>query len=208
MIETEFHQDDRGFFVENYHKQRFAEHGILDEFVQDNHSRSAKDVLRGFHYQDLSAPMAKLVRCTSGRILDVAVDLRVGSPSFGRWFATELSADNMLQLLVPVGFGHAFLTLSESADVQYKCTGYYAPSAEGSLRWNDPDLAVDWPISDPIISAKDAQAPTLREYQRKPAFRYSQPGQATPTPALPQRGREKHAAPAPTLPQRGRERTS
>jgi dTDP-4-dehydrorhamnose 3,5-epimerase len=166
--------------VENYHRQRFIDAGIADDFVQDNHSRSGRGVLRGIHYQDMTAPMGKLVRCTNGRILDVAVDLRAGSPTFGKWFATELSHDGMRQLLVPVGFGHAFLTLSESADVQYKCTGYYSQAAEGTVRWNDPDLGIDWPIQDPIVSQKDAQAPTLRDYLARPAFQYRPQAAARP----------------------------
>jgi dTDP-4-dehydrorhamnose 3,5-epimerase len=173
VIEPEVYRDDRGFFFESYQKRRFTELGVTDEFVQDNHSRSTHGVLRGIHYQDGSAPMAKLVRCTLGRILDVAVDLRTGSPTFGRWSAAELRADNMRQLLVPVGFGHAFLTLSEVAEVQYKCSGYYTPAAEGAIVWNDPDLAIDWPIRDPVVSAKDRGALTLKAYARQPAFRYA-----------------------------------
>ena len=179
LIDVDFHRDDRGFFVESYHKQRFAEQGIPLDFVQDNHSRSVKGVLRGIHFQDSSAPMAKLVRCTAGRVLDVAVDLRVGSPTFGRWTATELSLENMRQLLVPVGFGHAFLTLTETADVIYKCSGYYAPSAEGAIRWNDPDLKIQWPVKDPIVSDRDAVAPSLQDYLRKPAFHYQRPEMAS-----------------------------
>jgi dTDP-4-dehydrorhamnose 3,5-epimerase len=173
VIEPNVNRDDRGFFFESYHRRRFAELGITDEFVQDNHSRSMQGVLRGIHYQDMSAPMAKLVRCTLGRILDVAVDLRAGSPTFGRWSAAELSAQNMRQLLVPVGFGHAFLTLSEVAEVQYKCSGYYTPAAEGAIVWNDRQLAIDWPIKDPVVSAKDRGAPGFEDYARKPAFRFS-----------------------------------
>ena len=173
MIEPDVFRDDRGFFFESYHKQRFAELGVTDEFVQDNHSRSMQGVLRGIHYQDMSAPMAKLVRCTLGRILDVAVDLRAGSPTFGRWSAAELSADNKRQLLVPVGFGHAFLTLSDVAEVQYKCSGFYTPGAEGAIVWNDPELAIDWPIKDPVVSAKDRAAPSLRSYRKTPAFSYT-----------------------------------
>jgi dTDP-4-dehydrorhamnose 3,5-epimerase len=172
LIEPDVHRDQRGFFLESYHKRRFAELGIRDEFVQDNHSRSLHGVLRGIHYQDLSAPMAKLVRCTVGRILDVAVDLRAGSPTFGRWWSAELSADNQRQLLVPVGFGHAFLTLSDAAEVQYKCSGFYTPTAEGSIVWNDPDLAIDWPIAQPVVSAKDGAAPTFKAYAKHPAFHY------------------------------------
>lgn len=156
--------------MESYHKQRFHEHGITAEFVQDNHSRSAARVLRGLHYQDLSAPMAKLVRCTQGRIFDVAVDIRAGSPRFGRWVGEELSEVNMLQLWVPVGFAHGFLALSETADVQYKCTGLYTPAAEGAIRWGDPDIGVEWPISDPVVSKRDAAAMSLKEYQANPAF--------------------------------------
>jgi len=173
VIEPDVFRDDRGFFFESYHKQRFAELGVTDEFVQDNHSRSMQGVLRGIHYQDMSAPMAKLVRCTLGRILDVAVDLRAGSPTFGRWSAAELSADNKRQLLVPVGFGHAFLTLSDVAEVQYKCSGFYTPGAEGAIVWNDPELAIDWPIKDPVVSAKDRAAPSLQSYRKTPAFSYT-----------------------------------
>lgn len=171
VLEPDVHRDGRGFFLESYHRQRYAEHGIRDDFVQDNHSRSAQGVLRGIHYQDMTAPMSKLVRCTVGSILDVAVDLRLGSPTFGRWVAEELTAENMHQVFVPVGFGHAFLTLSESADVEYKCGGYYAPSAEGSVAWNDPDIGIRWPIDAPALSDKDRRAPTLAEYSKHPAFR-------------------------------------
>ena len=149
--------------------------GVTDEFVQDNHSRSAKGVLRGIHYQDMSAPMAKLVRCTVGRILDVAVDLRADSPTYGKWWASELNDQNMHQLLVPVGFGHAFVTLSDVAEVQYKCSGYYTPSSEGAVAWNDPELAIDWPITSPTVSAKDQQAQSFAAYRQRPAFRYEAP---------------------------------
>jgi dTDP-4-dehydrorhamnose 3,5-epimerase len=172
LIDTDCIRDERGFFLESYHRQRFAEHGLELDFVQDNHSRSLRQVLRGFHYQDMTAPMAKLVRCTAGSILDVAVDLRVGSPTFGRWVATELSADNIRQILVPVGFGHAFVTLSDAAEVQYKCTGFYTPAAEGSVAWNDPDIGVEWPFPDPLLSDRDRRAPSLRSYLERPAFRY------------------------------------
>ena len=172
MIEPVRHGDGRGFFLESYHRQRDVEHGIADEFVQDNHSRSVRGVLRGIHYQDTTAPMSKLVRCALGSILDVAVDLRAGSPTFGRWVAEELNAENMHQLYVPVGFGHAFLTLSESADVEYKCGGYYAPGAEGSVIWNDPEIGISWPNSEPTLSDRDRRAPSLSDYLKKPAFRF------------------------------------
>ncbi len=173
VIDTNFVRDERGFFIESYHRKRFIEHGIKDEFVQDNHSKSRKDVLRGIHYQDMRAPMGKLVRCTAGRILDVAVDLRVGSPTFGKWVGVELSAENMRQIMIPAGFGHAFLTLSEEAEVQYKCTTYYAPETEGVIAWDEPDLAIDWPCRNPILSARDRNGMLLKEYLKNPAFRYS-----------------------------------
>jgi len=172
IIDTDYFRDERGFFIEAYHKQRYMEHGISYEFVQDNHSRSGAKVLRGFHYQDMTAPMAKLVRCTVGAILDVAVDLRVGSPTFGQYVAVELTADNMRQLLVPEGFGHAFATLSQVAEVHYKCSGYYSPPSEGTVAWNDPDIGVPWPYDDPVISARDSQGMSLQQYLERPAFRY------------------------------------
>ena len=170
MVETDFYRDERGFFIEAYHRQRFLKAGITEEFVQDNHSRSKRGVLRGLHYQDLSAPMSKLVRCSGGSILDVAVDLRIGSPTFGKWFKTELSEENMHQLFIPVGFGHGFLTLTEWADVQYRCGGYYEPTAEGAIAWNDPDLKISWPIDAPVLSARDASAQSLKQYLERPAF--------------------------------------
>lgn len=173
IVDTDFVRDERGFFIETYHKRRFAEHGLDYGFVQDNHSRSGRGVLRGIHYQDLTAPMAKLVRCTLGCVFDVAVDLRVGSPTFARWIGVELSAQNMTQLMVPVGFGHAFLTLSDVAEVQYKCTGYYTPSAEACLAWNDPDIGIEWPTSaPPILSARDREGVSLKQYLQNPAFTY------------------------------------
>src|SRR5215471_11077835 len=172
VIDTDFFQDERGFFIESYHKQRYAQHGICYEFVQDNHSGSRRGVLRGFHYQDDSAPMGKLVRCLFGKILDVAVDLRVGSPTFGQWVAIELTAANKRQLMVPQGFGHAFLTLSDGAEVLYKCTGYYTPAAEGTLAWNDPEINVDWPIAEPVLSSRDQNGMSLRQYLENPAFKY------------------------------------
>jgi len=172
VITIEYARDERGFFIENYHKQRFAGIGLAVEFVQDNHSRSQARVLRGMHYQDLSAPMGKLIRCTLGAIFDVAVDLRVGSPTFSRWHATDLTAENMKQVYVPPGFAHGFVTLSEAAEVQYKCTGYYTPSAEGTLAWDDPHIGVEWPIPDPILSERDRRGMRLQEYLKQPAFRY------------------------------------
>ncbi len=176
VIDHDFFRDERGFFIENYHRQRFAEHGLDYDFVQDNHSRSSAKVLRGLHYQDTSAPMGKLVRCTVGRVLDVAVDIRAGSPTVGQWVAIELSADNMRQIMVPPGYAHGFLTLSECAEVQYKCTGFYTPPAEGGLLWNDPDIGIEWPITDPILSQRDQDGMRLARYLERPAFVYSNGG--------------------------------
>jgi dTDP-4-dehydrorhamnose 3,5-epimerase len=172
VIETDFFRDERGFFMESYHRERYRERGVVCDFVQDNHSSSAQDVLRGIHYQGEPAPMTKLVRCTVGAIWDVAVDLRAGSPTFGRWVAVELSAQNMKQILVPAGFGHAFLTLTEPAEVQYKCSCYYTPEAEGTVAWNDPDIGIAWPCASPTLSRKDREAPSLKDYLKRPAFRY------------------------------------
>jgi dTDP-4-dehydrorhamnose 3,5-epimerase len=172
VIETDFFKDERGFFIESYHRRRFADHGLHDEFVQDNHSRSNRGVLRGFHYQDDSAPMGKLVRCLQGEMLDVAVDLRVGSPTFGQWVGVELNAYSKRQVMVPQGFGHAFLALSDDVEVFYKCTGYYEPSAEGTIAWNDPKINVDWPIEDPVLSNRDRSGMSLDRYLQDPAFTY------------------------------------
>lgn len=179
LIDTDFFRDERGFFIEAYHETRYREHGLPTGFVQDNHSRSARKVLRGFHYQDMTAPMGKLVRCTAGEVLDVAVDLRVGSPTFGEWVAAELTSANMRQIWVPPGFGHAFVTLSEAAEVQYKCTGLYTPSSEGTVAWDDPAIGVDWPFRDPVLSARDTQGMSLAQYRERPAFRFGEPGKGS-----------------------------
>jgi len=173
LIDTEYFRDDRGFFIEFYHQSRFAEHGLDYEFVQDNHSASGARVLRGLHYQDESAPMGKLIRCTVGSIFDVAVDLRVGSPTFGKWYGVQLSAENMRQVMIPTGFAHGFATLSDRAEVQYKCTGFYNRDSEGTLAWNDPDVAIQWPISEPVLSARDQAGITLHQYLLSPAFKFS-----------------------------------
>ena len=172
IVEPQVFGDERGFFLESYNAKHYAELGIPEIFVQDNHSRSAAGVLRGLHFQDMRQPQGKLVRCSRGRILDVAVDLRVGSPTFGRYVAAELSAKNMHQLWVPVGFGHGFATLEDGSEVQYKCTSLYNPEVEGAVAWNDPDIGIEWPISDPTLSAKDAAAGSLAKYLENPAFRY------------------------------------
>lgn len=172
LIETVRYTDERGYFMESFHKRAFENEGLPADYVQDNHSKSNKGVIRGIHYQDMSAPTAKLIRCTSGEILDVIVDLRVGSPTFGKYVKQILSDENNLLLFIPVGFGHAFLTLSDSATVNYKCTGYYSHSSEGTVRWNDPDLNIDWGIQNPSVSEKDDSGQTLEDYLKNPAFRH------------------------------------
>lgn len=164
LIEPVVHGDHRGFFMESYHKQRLAELGIEHEFVQDNHSRSRAGVLRGLHYQ-LGRPQAKLVRATRGRVFDVVVDLRRGSPSFGRWVGAELSEDNHRMLFSPPGFGHGFLVLSEIAEFQYKCSDFYFPNEERGIRWSDPTIAIDWPLGgiEPILSERDLAWPCLTD---------------------------------------------
>jgi dTDP-4-dehydrorhamnose 3,5-epimerase len=175
LIDPPVFPDERGFFLVTWNQQSYADAGILQTFVQDAHSGSHRGVLRGLHYQDMTAPLCKLVRCTAGRVFDVAVDLRVGSPTFGRWFATELSADNRRQMFVPVGFAHGYQALSDYAEVEYKQTGFYAPPAEGVLTWNDPAVGVDWPIAPPIVSDRDARGVLLDEHRRAPVFTYSRP---------------------------------
>ena len=156
IIEPQVFQDDRGFFFESYNHKAFSEKtGITANFVQDNHSFSKQNVLRGLHYQ-IAQPQGKLVRAIAGIILDVAVDIRKTSPNFGEWVSCILSADNKRQLWVPVGFAHGFVVLSETAEVLYKTTDYYAPQHERCILWNDPDLAIDWSVTNPpIVSAKD-----------------------------------------------------
>ena len=170
LIETVRYTDERGYFMESFHKRSFESEGIPSDYVQDNHSTSVEGVIRGIHYQDMTAPIAKLVRCTSGKILDVAVDLRVGSSTFGKYVKQILSDEENLLLFLPVGFGHAFLTLSDSATVNYKCTGYYSRPSEGTIRWNDPDLNIDWGIPNPPVSQKDAAGQSLEDYLKNPAF--------------------------------------
>ena len=160
VLEPRVFGDDRGFFMESYNRRSFAQATGLDiDFVQDNHSRSRKGVLRGLHYQ-LRQPQGKLVRVTHGAVFDVAVDIRRGSPTFGRWVGVELSADNHRQLWVPLGLAHGFVVLSDSADFLYKTTDYYAPEHERSIAWDDPAIGIDWPlaahgITAPLLSAKD-----------------------------------------------------
>ncbi|MGC1645825.1 MAG: dTDP-4-dehydrorhamnose 3,5-epimerase [Candidatus Sulfotelmatobacter sp.] len=163
ILEPRVFGDQRGFFLESYNERAFAELGIEERFVQDNHSRSRRNVLRGLHYQ-IKHPQGKLVRVVEGEIVDVAVDVRRSSPTFGRWEAVRLSGDNKRMLWIPVGFAHGFRVISESAQVLYKATDYYAPEHERTLAWNDPDLKIDWALEgDPIVSAKDQRGVALRD---------------------------------------------
>lgn len=164
ILEPKVFGDARGFFFESFNQQAFDEAcGAAVQFVQDNHSRSARNVLRGLHYQ-IRQPQGKLVRVVRGAVFDVAVDLRRNSATFGQWTGVELSEENQRQMWVPPGFAHGFLVLSESADFLYKTTDYYAPQHERCIAWNDPELAIDWPVVDrvPVLSAKDQQGVSLR----------------------------------------------
>ena len=162
LLEPKVHGDARGFFLESWNRRSFADATGRDvEFVQDNHSFSARGVLRGLHYQ-VVRPQAKLVRVVAGEVFDVAVDLRRASPTFGRWVGQRLSGENQRMLFIPEGFAHGFLVLSESAHFLYKTADYYAPEGDRSLRWNDPAVGIQWPLAgEPVLSAKDAQAPLL-----------------------------------------------
>ena len=166
IIEPKVFGDERGFFLETFQADRYADHaGITLPFVQDNHSRSSKGVLRGLHFQK-TKPQGKLVRVVRGEVYDVAVDIRSGSATYGQWEAVILSEGNKTQFWVPPGFAHGFVVLSETADFEYKCTDYYDPSDEGSLLWSDPDLNIPWPIDNPKLSEKDANAPLLADLKK------------------------------------------
>ena len=170
IVEPRVFGDDRGFFTESWNQRAFAQAtGVGDAFVQDNHSRSAHGVLRGMHYQIVN-PQGKLVRVVSGRVFDVAVDMRASSPRLGQWAGVELSADNKRQLWVPPGFAHGFVVLSDSADFLYKTTEYYAPEHERALRWNDAHVGIEWPLAElrsaPVLSAKDAIASSWQDAPR------------------------------------------
>jgi dTDP-4-dehydrorhamnose 3,5-epimerase len=162
IVEPNVFGDDRGFFLESFNEREMLSIGIDAHFVQDNHSRSQANVLRGLHYQ-LCQPQGKLVRVVSGKVFDVAVDLRRYSPTFGKWVGVELSAENRRLLWLPPGLAHGFAVLSESADFLYKTTEYYAANFERTILWNDPDLSVEWPVTRPILSAKDAAGKPFRE---------------------------------------------
>ncbi len=167
IITPEIFKDERGFFTEAYRKDKFSEFGLNIEFVQDNHSRSSKNVLRGLHFQ-WEPPMGKLMRVTQGAAFLVAVDIRIGSPTLGKWIGIEVSVENRKQVYAPAGFARGFCVLSDFAEIQYKCTGVYTSTkAESGILWNDPAVNIDWPVSNPILSKKDEVAQTLKEWLSK-----------------------------------------
>ncbi len=164
IIEPDVFGDNRGFFMESWNKKKMEKAGLYYDFVQDNHSKSTvKGTLRGIHFQKFDKAQAKLVRCVKGAVLDVAVDLRKNSPTFKQWVGVELSAENKKQLLIPRGFGHGFVTLTDDVEFLYKADNYYAPEADAGIRWNDPDIGVEWGIENPILSEKDKKNPFLKD---------------------------------------------
>ena len=162
VIEPAVYGDSRGFFLETFNQKRYAEAGLDRQFVQDNHSRSSRGVLRGLHYQ-LNRPQGKLVMAIKGEIFDVAVDIRRGSPTFGKWVGVNLSEENHKQIFVPEGFAHGFCVVSETADVVYKCTEVFTPGDDHGILWSDETIGIDWPTSEPSLSEKDAENPRLAE---------------------------------------------
>ena len=164
ILEPKVFGDARGWFMETWSARKFEAAGLNFNFVQDNQSYSAqKGTLRGLHYQTAPFAQAKLVRCTRGKLLDVAVDIREGSETFAKWVAVELTAENKKQLLIPRGFAHGFLTLTDDVEIQYKADNFYAPTCDGNIRWNDSEIKIEWPFAPTILADKDAKAPTLRE---------------------------------------------
>jgi dTDP-4-dehydrorhamnose 3,5-epimerase len=170
LIDPKCFPDERGFFMESWNQRDFAAAGLPLTFLQDSHSRSHRGVLRGLHYQDMTAPMGKLIRCTVGSIFDVAVDLRLGSPTFAKWFGVDLTAENKREIYIPPGFAHGLLATSEVVEVQYKQTAFYTPAAEAILAWNDPDVGVEWPLPKPTLSDRDRKGRSLQHYLENPAF--------------------------------------
>ena len=162
IIEPDVHTDPRGFFLETYHQQKYQGGGIAGTFVQDNHSRSTSGTIRGLHLQ-LRRPQGKLIRVVEGEVFDVAVDVRRGSPWFGQWVGVTLSAENFRQCYVPPGFAHGFAVVSAVAEVEYKCTDFYDPGGELGIAWNDPEIAVAWPLAEPVLSERDTRHPALSE---------------------------------------------
>ena len=163
IVEPRVFPDDRGFFFESYKQSDFVESGITGPFVQDNHSRSSKGVLRGLHFQHAPHAQGKLVRVTRGRLWDVAVDIRKGSPTFGKWQAVELTEENRLMFYIAPGFAHGFVALEDETELQYKCTAEYNSRADAGIRWDDSDIGIDWPITDVLVSPKDAKLPFLKD---------------------------------------------
>ena len=164
IIEPDVFGDNRGFFMESWNKKKMAEAGLDYDFVQDNHSKSTvKGTLRGIHFQKGDKAQAKLVRCVKGAVFDVAVDLRKNSPTFKQWVGVELSEENKKQLLIPRGFGHGFVTLTDDVEFLYKADNYYAPEADAGIRWNDPDIGIEWGVENPILSEKDKKNPFLKD---------------------------------------------
>lgn len=164
IIEPDVFGDNRGFFMESWNKKKMEEAGLYYDFVQDNHSKSTvKGTLRGIHFQKGDKAQAKLVRCVKGAVFDVAVDLRKNSPTFKQWVGVELSEENKKQLLIPRGFGHGFVTLTDDVEFLYKADNYYAPEADAGIRWNDPDIGVEWGVENPILSEKDKNNPFLKD---------------------------------------------
>jgi dTDP-4-dehydrorhamnose 3,5-epimerase len=162
IIEPDVFPDERGYFMETYHQEKFSAGGIEVGFVQDNQSMSARATLRGLHYQ-IKRPQGKLVRVLYGEIFDVSVDIRRSSPNFGKWFGITLSADNKKAIYIPPNFAHGFCVLTHKAEFFYKCTDFYHPDYERAIRWDDPDLSIEWPIKEPILSEKDASCPLLKD---------------------------------------------
>ena len=165
LIEPRVFEDERGFFMESYKYSEFADFGIKDKFVQDGHSKSARNVLRGLHFQTLPKAQAKLVRCIKGEIFDAAVDIRKGSPTFGKWVGEILSEENKKELFIPAGFAHGFCALSAEAEIIYKSSDEYSPENERAIAWNDPTININWPIKNPIVSEKDAENGLLEEVE-------------------------------------------
>jgi dTDP-4-dehydrorhamnose 3,5-epimerase len=175
VLVPDIFQDSRGFFMETFRADQFESHGLPVRFVQDNHSRSAKGVVRGLHFQ-WEPPMGKLMRVTAGQAFLVAVDIRKGSPTLGKWVGTEASVENRRMVWAPAGFARGFCAMAEGTEIQYKCTGIYSNKAESAIRWNDPDIGIQWPLTDVTISDKDRNAATLAEWLRSPnseTFQYS-----------------------------------
>ena len=173
ILEPKVFGDARGWFMESWSARKFESAGLNFDFVQDNQSYSAhKGTLRGLHYQTAPFAQTKLVRCTRGKLLDVAADIREDSPTFKQWIAVELTADNKKQLLIPRGFAHGFLTLTDDVEIQYKADNFYAPDCDGNIRWDDAEISIDWPFEPTILADKDAKAPTLRERIERGELRF------------------------------------